>query len=236
MKKRNFLTGLILTTVVGGVTYFFLQDKETESYVKVSAEKIVSKQKVVRLNATQPKVIKAKKTNVVKNVPIKRSVASSGKKPARSLSSTFKSIKNKARKEISELRKLSQSQFKTDDGVEFLNGLFAERVKRKEEPIKTYGGFYIYDTHSKENNIGIAIKDGRLGVVTGEIAFQTKDIESLKNKIQKHNAQEIMSDKNIGVYIVQAAEHTSYESILNDSDLSSFNPKPDIVFDYKLPR
>ncbi len=236
MKKRNFLIGIILTAAVVGITYFFIQNNEKATYVNVPTDKIESKQKVVKFNTTQPKLNKIQKTKVIKTLLIKRSVASSGKRPARSLSSTFKSIKNKTQKEISELRKLSQSQFIGDDGVEFFNGLFAESVKRKEEPIKTFGGFYIYDTPFKENNIGIAIKDGRIGVLSGEIFFQTRNIDALEDKIRNYSTQQVMIDKNIGIYIIQVDDYESYKNILTDQNLSKFKPKPDIIFDYNLPR
>jgi hypothetical protein len=218
------------------VVYLLNNDRQKESFAKVPTHTIESKQKIVDIVKTQPEFeINKQKTKLKKVVPLKRSIASSKKKPTRSLSSTFKSIQNNTKKEISELRNISQGQFK-NNGIEFLNGLYAERVKRSEEPVKAFGGFFIYDSPSSQNSIGIAIKEGRVGVITGEIAFQTKNIKELKEKIHKYNAQVVMNNRNIGIFIVKVIDSNSYEEILTSSELKSFNPKPDVVFDYKKPR
>ena len=86
-----------------------------------------------------------------------------------------------------------------------------------------------------DQSVGIAIVKGRVGTLTGEIIFKTKDISNLRLGLGPYNGKIIYSDPKIDLVIVKTSSVENLKMVITSNGLKKFNPKLDVVFDPKVP-
>jgi hypothetical protein len=96
-------------------------------------------------------------------------------------------------------------------------------------------GRYIYEKEVDDQAVGIAVEKGRVGMLTGEIIFKTRDINNLRLGLEPFNGKIIYSDPKSEFVIVKTSSVENLKMVITSNRLKKFNPKLDVVFDPKVP-
>jgi hypothetical protein len=194
----------------------------------------LSETKFASTPGSYQKVVKIKHHPQIESQMIDSKVNSPNKKlMSRGVNSQIVDHLKKERDELQQIIDQSRDKIVSSSDIYVFDYILSFSRIDGRESIGSIQGKNLYEKDLNDESFGLAIKDGKIGSITGEIIFKTKEIDLLIRSLNNVKAEVIYSDKKSEFVIVRSKSTNFLKSILTSDEFKKFNPRPDILFEMK---